>query len=57
MKGIQSPAENKSQHEGFDRPPPGLPDALSQFMHQLEGLKIVLDIDKKVDEILKKMAD
>ncbi|XP_053390959.1 uncharacterized protein LOC128553802 [Mercenaria mercenaria] len=29
----------------------GLPDALSQFMHQLEGLKIVIDINRKVDQI------
>ncbi|XP_053395010.1 uncharacterized protein LOC123543251 [Mercenaria mercenaria] len=52
--------EGKGPHEDFEIPYSslpstqslqGLPDALSQFMHQLEGLKIVIDIDRKVDQI------
>ncbi|XP_053395007.1 trichohyalin-like [Mercenaria mercenaria] len=52
--------KGKGPHEDFEIPYSslpstqslqGLPDALTQFMHQLEGLKIVIDIDRKVDQI------
>jgi hypothetical protein len=57
---MQQQAENWGQQEdsrNTEQSLHGLPDAISQFMHQLEGLKIVIDIDRKVDRLLKLVAE